>query len=661
MPLNINEDLPKTFPSPSFLTLDTWKKGVITLIDKSKLPKDSLQEADNILLVEDGMPSVRPGVGWYGTEVPNGEAIQGFDYFDYNGAIHIVAVAAGVIYRSTDNAETWTICTGATLDTSADVKMNQHNAYLYITNGVDSIVRYDGTTTLVSYNSLVTPAAPSAAKTGLGATTYTYYYKISAVNDIGFSIASTAGSIQVSLTRENWDTSSNYVTLTLPALQANQERYDIYISDDNTNFYYLSSTNTTTYKDDGTAIIVPSTTAPTGNTTQGPKVEELVNVGSRMYGVRDTENRYRIWFTSGFAPLGAFSTAYGGGFLDWQPGGKFIPVQVEDYRDGKGEPYATVWCDSADGQGSILQMSLTEYTIQDITIIIPGAYQLPGSRGTPAPGSVVNVLNDYMYYNQQAFYNLGSRAQFLNLLSTDEASANIRPTVKQVNNAAENKICSVYYDAKVFFSVPYGSEENNAVVVYDTERKAWLPYAFKDIGFKQFLRYTEPTGAAKLLATRPGDAQLSEISESIQGDYGVPFATSLVTGLYPVSRNRFDFQWVEEGELEFSNPQGSINIELLGIERSRGFTATNTSTITVESSGLGWDIFDWDTMNWDDTSIVPDTFSSSTEKRYFNVNRELNAIQWRVTTNSLDAGYVLRTLQTWGTPTQGGKPRSWKL
>lgn len=732
MPLKIDNNLPTNFPNPDYLTLGNFKKGVITLIDKSRLPKDALEQADNIFLVEDGQPTVRPGVDWYnnaptfystgtaeqsGTTITgvgttwtsamvgmtivwgSGESavitgfvsttslltstsqtvssggyvmnapIDGFDYFDYAGAIHMVCVAGGNVYRSTDNAVTWTLCTGATLTANLTTNMNQYNNYLYLTNGTDNIVRYDGTTTLSTYTALATPAAASAAETGLATgSAFTYYYKISAVNTVGFSAASpvhTGATVASNLAREQWDATTNYVTLTMPASVATQTRWDIYVSENNVDYYYLSSVATPTaavytWIDDGTAITVPSTTAPTASTAQGPLVKELTNVGGRMYGVRDTANRYRIWFSSGSPPLGAFSSAYDGGYIDWQPGGKYIPQHVEDYRDGKGTPLATVWCSSADGQGCILQISLELFTVGDVSVTIPSAYKLPGSRGTPSPGSVCNVLNDFMFYNNQAFYNLGSRAQFLNLLSTDEASANIRPSVKTITTSAESGIASVYFDAKVYFSVPVGGSTNSQTMVYDTERKAWLPTAFT-IGFKKFLRYTDTSGNPLLLALKPGDTKLSQISTSIQGDYNTAFTSILMTGLYPTSKNRFEFQWTEEAEMEFSNPTGEISIELIGLERGRGFTSQGTATVTSQLTTTGWDTFLWDTTLWDDTSTAVDTYSESTVKRYFRLGRELNGIQWRITTSTLDSQYVLRTLQTWGTATQGNKPRSWRL
>jgi hypothetical protein len=578
-----------------------------------------------------------------------------------------VAAAGGKIYRTTDNAQTWTACTGGNYTAGTEVNMNQNGNFLYITTGVNNIIRYDGTTTLATYTTLATPAAPTIAETGLAGTGYTYYYKQARVNTVGFSIASAASvAVQSSVPRESWDATTNFAVVTPASFVATQTRCDLYISENNVDYSYLASTvlDSDTFKDDGTAIPVPGTSVPTEDTSQGPRVQELTNVGSRMFGVRDTNNRYRIWFSGSGQFSGAFSGAYDGGYLDWQKGGKLIPKKVVDYRDGKGTPLATIWCDSADGQGGILQMTLDILTIGDISITVPNAYLLPGSRGTPAPKSVVNVLNDYLFYNSQAEYNLGSRAQYLNLLSTDEISANIRPDVRQINSAAESGIAATYFDARVYISVPYGNATaNDHTIVYDTERKAWLPKAFT-IGFKKFLRYTDTNGVRRLLALRPGDSVLSEISSDIKGDYGEPFETTLITGLYPVMKDRFGFQWVEEGEVEFSNPVGNIDVEIIGIERAAGYTSLGTSMIEVTASLLnaGWGSTAFGVRAWGnvDTSELTNVVSEPSVKRYFYLGKELNAVQWRVNTSSLDANYLLRTLQSWGTDTQAGKPRTWR-
>lgn len=664
MPLNLGADQgPTKFPEPDRLPIVSHKKGVISLIDKSLLSRDALEKADNCFLYENGQAGPRAGLGWYGTDV--GAVIEGFDYFDYDGNIHIVVKAGTKIYRSTDDGGNWTECTGASFTSGVWTNFNQNGSFLYITNGVDTPVRYDGTTTLQVYSTLTAPAAPTIVETGSGltsGTSYNHYYKCARVNKIGFSIASSASTvIQTELPRESWDGTTNYATLTLPALTGDQTRYDIYYSNDDTDYYYIGSTATTKFRDYSANIILPGTKAPTESTAEGPMVEELVNVGSRQYGVRDSDNRYRIWFTGTGALSGSFSTAYDGGYLDWQEGGKYIPVQVADYRDGKGNPYATIWCSSADGTGAILQMSLSTVTVAGISISVPAAYVLPGSRGTPAPGSVVNVLNDYFFYNSQAIYNLGSRAQFLNLLSTDEASANIRPDVRRIRTAAESGIVGIYDNARLYMSVPMNSDTNDTTMVYDTEQKAWLPFAFKR-GFKKFLKYTSSDGTRRLLAVKPEDTRLTEISEDIAGDYGEPFETELVTGLYPVNKDRFQFQHTDDAMVELSAPRGKVVVELLGIERRKGFKVIKQRSLNFsQGSGQGHSSRLHSAYYHSDTTGAQKVYSESSTKRYMPIQKQLNAVQWRLYTNTIDASYRTRTLQTSGTLTQDGMPRQWKI
>ncbi len=672
MPMNLDLNLPSSVPELTPLTLESWKKGVITLIDRSKIPKDALIEMQNMILDEDGVPTIRHGVDWYGVAVPNGEPIDGAGiYTEEDGDPHLVAVAGGNVYRSTNNADTWTICTGATFTADAKVWTIQTVNGLMLTSGVDNVVVYDGTTTLVPYTAVATPGAitpTETASTVMAGTGYHHYYKVVAVNAVGMTLPSAASTdVQATLPRESWTAATDYVTLSISAV-TNALRYDWYTSNDNIIFNYIGTTvgnASTTFRDDGTALANTNVIPPADNTTQGPAVTRFEAIGQRIWGVGDTDNPWRVWFSGDGQDTGAFAPGYNGGYIDLMPGSQFRPVRVVDYRDGKGTPYATVWCSSADGRGCIWQISLDEVTIDGIVGIIPSAYRLPGSRGTSAPDSVLNVLNDYLFFNSQAFYNLGSRMNLQQILSTDEISANIRPTIKQVTTTSADKIASVYFDALAMFSMPYGDSVNNTVTLYDTERKAWIPEAFT-IGFERFLPYVQLESgerSPKLLAWKPGDNRLSQISRDIQGDYGEAFSTSLTTGLYPVNRDRFEFMQIEEAEVEVSDLVGDVTFELIGYERSRGLIPVKTKTLSADAalSNVGWSITDWSTLYWSDSSVVPTVTAEPSTKRFFRVYRELNAYQWRVTTDRIDARNFLRVLQLKGTATQGGKPRGWRL
>lgn len=655
--------LPDNTPRSMVLTQDKFDRGVITLVDPSKLPKNALKEAVNIFLAEDGAPTVRPGLNWYGTAA-SVNSIDGADFHvQQDDSIHLLKIAGGTVYVSTNDGKTWATCTGGTFTPGKKIHFVQANEFTYMYNGWDNIIRYNGTTVLQTYTSLSSPSGVSIIKTGLGGATYTYRYRVAAVNDIGFTQASTAMTIQVDRTRDSFD-ASNKVTFTWGGV-VGAVRYDIYVGQIAGEEVYLDSVEgnaTVTYIDAGQSIEQITSIAPDTNTTQGPRVGDMELVGTRLYATKDRDFPYRVWISGAGRYIGYFSSAYDATYVDLQKGGQYKPVKVEDYRDGKGTPLATVWCDSADGRGCVWQGTLENFTVGDVTFPVPAFYKLPGSRGTSAPDSVVNVLNDYMYFNTQAFYNLGSRAQFLNLLSTDESSANIRPTMKLIRASASYQICSHFQDAKVYFSVPYNSDTNNATIVFDTERKAWLPEAF-DIGFERFFSYTDNEGDRHLLCWKTGDTKLTEISENFRGDYGIPFQTSLITGLRHVNeRNRFEFMWTEQAEVEFAQPRGSMTIELSGITRETGYGLLGEPMViqpsTVKNS---WTLHAWGDHVWTDTNTDAISYSEPSMKRFWAVGEDLNAYQYRIQTSSLQSQYILRTLQVNGTPSEGGKPPDWEL
>lgn len=655
-------------PNIAPITQDKFDRGVISLFDQSKLPKNALKTADNLMLGEDGAPMIRWGVEWFGTAA-SANAIDGGEMFiDSTDAVHLLKVAGGTIYRSLDDGTTWAACTGANFTTGKKVRFEQAANYMYMYNGWDNIIRYDGTTTLATYTTLATPVGNTPTKTGLGGTTSnTYRYRVAAVNDIGYTLASTATTLGVDRDRLSFD-SSNFVTFTWAAVPG-AVRYDIYIGEIAGQEYYVASVEgqaTTTYQD---RYLTPAQTnilPPESNTTQGPRVGDMALIGVRLMACKDRDYPYRLWISGAGPYIGYFSSAYDATYIDLQKGGRNKPVKVEDYRDGKGTPLATVWCDSVDGRGCIWQGTVESFTVGNITFPVPNFYRLPGSRGTNAPDSVINVLNDYLYFNSQAIYNLGSRAQFLNLLSTDEVTANIRPDVKSINPAASSGICAYFQDAKVFFSVPYDeSTTNNAVIVFDTERKAWLPRAFNEIGFERFFSYTTTTAngsVKKMLAWKTGDTRFTEISESISGDYGQPFRTLLSTGLQHVNpRDRFEFAYCEEAEIEFASTQDAISIELSAITREDGYKVIGTRNIRPTTTKRSWTTHSWGGHKWTDTGAEVVSYSEPSVKRFFEVLEDINAYQYVVSTYSLRAKYILRTLQVSVTATQAGKPTEWEL
>jgi hypothetical protein len=629
------------------IQIEGAKDGVITLVDESRLPTTAFKEATNLQQFQDGRYGTRWGTGSYGSAMAS--TIDGAKEFRRSdGTTEIVAASNGTFYKST-NGGSWTALTGGTYTAGTHCRFLQILSRLYIVNGVDILQYYDGTN-IVPYTAATSPGTPgSFSLAGVAASSSnTVYYKIVAVNDVGSTLPSSAGSTAVSKTRDNWVNGTDSVSFTWSAGSGSTiKRYEIYYSTDDIVYSYLDyvAAGVTTYKDTGVATPNPYIIPPTDNTTTGPKFSTIELSGNRIWGTGDPNNPYRVYGSGVGTTQGYFSAAYDGFYIDLEKGGREYPVAVKHYRDGKGAGQATILTSNPEGTGSIWQIDLLSQTVGTDTFIIPAATKIVGSVGTSGPDGVVSVLDTVMFPNKKGFYNLGSKPALLNVLSTDELSANIRPTWRGLTGSAMNGVVSYLYDAKVFISVPSGSSTNNQTMIFDTERRNWTPVAFT-IGFKQFLEYNDTSGVNHLLGVPYTGNHLVEIGPNLRGDSGTAFNTSLVTGLIPCNpSDRYGWGLVKDVSFEFSQPTGTIVVELLGISKSGAVSSLGSRVVadSVTNSGMG--TMAADTIKADSSTNAPTTFAQTSAIKTLRVNRTLRAFQVRITTSTLGAKYTLMNIR----------------
>lgn len=648
------------------INISTFRKGLVTLTDESLLPFDAAKESKNLFQTMDGRWTPRWGSDYYGATTS--ATLYGAAIFTTSNKVNYLVVASGTAIKfSTNNGATWTTCTGASITAGNKVYFQQIGTYLYIANGVDNLIRFDGTSVLLPFASISSPAAPTATKTGLGATTYTASYKITAVNGVGETAASTAGTATVSKTRDNWTTGTDFITLSWTKVTG-ATAYNIYYNDDTnggTQHYYIGSVlqpagATASFTDNGEDNQPANTyvTAPAGDTTTGPKFAQMELSGNRLWATLDPNNAFRVYWSGAGSDIGTFSEFTGGGYIDLEKGGRERPTAVVHYRDGKGGAFATVFTSDNEGNGSTWQISLDTVTVGNVSFAVPTAIKIVGSIGSNAPLSVVKVRNDIQFFNTRGWYSLRSKAQMLNLLSTDEISGNIRPDIEGMTGTAINNVCAYFYKAKVFCSMPYGSSTNNTIYVNDTERLNWSgPWTF---GVERFFEYTDSDGVNHLLAVPIDGQRLIEISDAIEGDLGVAFETKYVSGLYPVDADRNAFAKIRYVYFEFNNPVGDINITVLGTEKKKGYSNLKSVTILDTVSNAGYDTQQFSSAPFSDTSITPTTFAQASVKKRIRVNKLLNNIQFVITTDLTSSQYALLNIQAKGFIIPTGDPQRWK-
>lgn len=619
-------------------------------------------ESTNIWQVEDGIwEGPRPGTGYYGTAVPGTGIDHAAEYTKADKTRELIVISNnGNGYKSTNDGQTWTLVSGATWTPGKQYISVQFKGQLWLINGYDPVVYYDG----LSFHPFTPISDPPNAPTftlGSGLTTgsHVYYVRYCANNTVGNTNPSPAGILSVNKPIEQWDINNNeYVDINITSV-AEADSYDLYL-DVLTNgpYGHIGGTAVTTFRYFGDA---PNSfqPAPDDNITGAPKISSMELSGNRMWATKDKDNPWRVYGTGTSQYLGYFSPFYGGFDIDLERGGKYYPVAVIHYRTGKGDPIATVLCSSADGSGTIFQIELTTTTVGDVNIVIPIAYKLVGSVGSDAVASVTKFGDNVAFLNKKGVYFLRNREQLFNVLTTDDATAPFRDKFLSINRSKIDKAIGFWQAPRLYFSVPRGGDENDTTFVWDDERRNWN-WAWT-IGFKQMMEYTDTNGVTRLLGIRTNDTKLIEISENYTSDLGQPIFAQYVGPLIPIDasdprvlskRNETIF---EIGEL-----RGQVTCTVLGRTRRSDLAelGSNAAESTFSNSGVGTD-YPSDVLA-SDTSDLPKTFSSASTKKAVRITQKLYGLKYRVTSNSNSGKWRLLSIMTSGRKVFKKSLSSWR-
>lgn len=633
---------PSQQKAPWHIIIDTFK-GVATLLDDIILGNKFAKEALNLMLTQDGRWSTRWGSEYYGQAIPGEEKIVFCATYRREDQVQekIAIAGSGKAYRSVDQGA-WSVINGATFNTNANhYSVLQKKWILYIANGYDNLTRLTSAG-LQRYTSISAPTGLTGTRNVLTDGSYTNYYRITALNDVGETIGSVPYGIKTNKPRNMWIVSQNeYITLSWNSVSG-ATRYQVYYAEEQGKEVLLADTSTsfTTFKDDGQAAQNPLFECPQADTTGAPKFKDITDSGSRFWGITDDT----VYWSGTGNQYGVFSEFYGGG---WQPlvsGTDQTLESIRHFRDGKGNNAATVLARTKSGIGSVWQIPLTVGEVAETSIIIPDPMQLPGPIGTVAPYGVIEA-NDSLYVpNARGIFSLNNKANVTNILSTGEMSGNIRPSFRDLINIED--IAGIWFDSKLIWTASESGKGNDIIFGYDTEYNEWF---WKwTIGFRHFLEVTEDDGTTRLVGVPNNGAQLVEISANIKGDLGKPFRQSWMSGLIPVSRDSMQLAKVMTAAVELGRPAGTIFFEILGIDEKRGFSSVGERQITSAVSNIDFVNVLWDDYFWDFVENTPQVFASASIKKAKSIRKTVSAVQFHVYSVDTDATWTLLKVQSDG-------------
>jgi len=631
---------------PVNISQHDFAKGYISTYANSRRPLDSFADLMNMELVQDSIPRPRPSLVAYGTQ-PTLPVIGRGKYTKNKVRYEIFMLndsGVGKVYTRQDGGAFTLI--GGSYSVTEWAGFVQSNNRVYIFNGVDKLSYFNiPTSTIVVYTPLSTPGSPSPAKTGLAGSTWTYYYKISANNAVGTSAASSAGSVTVGKTRDNWNATSDFITVTWSTVSG-ATSYNVYVGDQSGNEKLVTTTTGLSFVDDGSLTPDPFTLAPDGNSTDGPILTWLYNDShnAQLFGVDLNNNLYYS-----AAGTGDFSPYDGGGYVPIDENGDTVLNFVDGFRDGKGTPVITCSARGAAGKGKMFHVTFDTLTYGDQVIIYANVYEANGQSAPYAPRAVVKARDSLWYPTGLDFKSTGTSQNVMNILTTNSIAQLIEPDTATISLAHLHKAVGVEYNDKIFFALPINSTENNEIWYVDLARKNLWVLRWT-VSAKDLWLYEDSSGNTHFCAL-VNDRILEFTRAVATEDDGTAFDTRAAYSSLVWDEDGLVMANIRKQYYKFLNAKGQINISVYGLDKDGASNSIGSETFLQSISFTEIGIWDYSGAYkyGDDVGSIAG-FAKSIGSKKVKINAKMiNQLDWEITTNGKDCDYLLSAVRTIGT------------
>lgn len=635
-----------------------FTKGYISTIDNSRRPQDSLSALTNMEVVQDNVVRPRPPMVRYGTQPAN--TVIGRGKIRYDGMrsllwMHNVA-GVGKLYKQTDGGAFNLI--GGTYDDEAWASNVQSKAKAYVFNGVDNLSYVDLTDdTVHTYTALATPSITSVVKTGMAGTAFAHYYRVSANNEVGESIASVAGSVTSGKVRDAWIENTDYITVTLAGAIAGATSYTYYYGDSTTTLnelYTVAGNANLTFIDYGTLATNPFKLAPEGNSTEGAVFRWMYvdTKNSQIFGIDNENNLYYS------APgTGDFSPYNGGGYVPIDENGDTELNFVDGFRNGKGDPVITVSARGAAGKGKLYHVTFETLTVGDQAIVYPNVYEANGQAGTYAPRATIKERDSLFYPSGEDFKSTGTSQNIVNILTTNNIAQVIEPDVDRISTENLHKAVGIAHKDRLYFALPVGSTENNEIWYMDLARKNLWVLRWQ-VAAKDMWLYEDNDGATHFCALVDNVVlEFTRAGARTHQDDGEAWASRVAFESLVWDEDGIILGKIRRQYFKFLFPSGQINVNATGLTRRGVETSAGSDTFTTSTTFTGVGQWTYSEINGDgiiggnqygeDPGEIS-TYGRSVAILEIKPKGLLAELSWEVTANTSGTDYILSAVNTKG-------------
>jgi hypothetical protein len=518
---------------------------------------------------------------------------------------------------------------------------------VYVYNGKDNLSYVQlSDMTILTYTAIATPVISSVTKTGLTGTAYTQYYRVSANNAVGESIASIVGSVTIGKVRDAWISGTDYIDISWGSV-AGATSYTVYTGDSATVCEELVSITGTTYRDDGQVATNMFKIAPEGNSTAGAVFVWMYNdpKNSQVYGV-DTKN-YLYYSAPG---TGDFSSYNGGGNVGIDVDGDTQLNFVDGFRTGKGDPVVTVSSRGAAGKGKLNHVTFDNLNIGSQILIYPNVFEANGQAGTYAPRCTVKAGNSLTYPTGDAIKSTDTSQNIVNVLVTNTISYFIQPDVDKLDLANLHKAVGLEHKDIIYMALPVSSTENNEIWYVDRSRKnLWVlrwPVAAKDMWL-----YEDNGGRTHFcVLVNNIILEFTRAGSMTTQDDGVAWGSRIAFDALVWDEDGITMANIRKQYAKVLYPRGNISMNAYGLSRKGESNAVGSDIFSTETSptGIGqWD-YSGDYRYGDDPGQIR-VFAKSSAVLKVKPKGLLNQLSWEVLTSGPNCDYYLSSVNTRGT------------
>lgn len=592
-----------------------------------------------------------------------------------SGELYYFTADDGKIKYCQEGDDTWSDCGGDnTITTGNGVK----NVFLRV---LDSLLIMNGTDrlayvnlsdkTVVKYTKVDDPTgAPTAVVTGLTGTTFKIYYGYSFSGAVGETKLSPILTQDISIERDRWDGTTQYVTISRPAGNpTGAKNWNLYIAIASNGGVIQDSDmlrvatgldlNTLSIVDNGTLPIdLALGTPPDENSTEGMKASYGIETDGRPVLYGDTENPYNIWIGGDGDYAMDFSSSHGGFLTTPSKGTDYFPSNVIGFRNGQGIPSLTVLFSNTEGlsKQAILEQQTVNYGNQSF-VVWGVTEQNYGSAGVSSAYGVINYKGALSFPTTDGFMSMDTQPTLQNVLSSTRITDNIYPYVSSIKTDSMKNIIGAAWNNKLIWIVPsYGFTTPNQIIVRDLDNDgAWYVLDIPS----QWIGVVSPNDSAAFVYVCQGNKilKLTELFGTV--DYVGGIADTFSTGArgcwVGVNEANNSYKAVVQAVFDVRELIGDITVGVNYIDEN-GRLQTKQKTYSgpkyIKSFAGGWadpgytysgtDLV----PSWNDFPIIDESASTSSKEDKRIVlpmeNVIVSRLQWWIQTPDDYGSYIFR-------------------